>query len=57
MQIGFGKASLWGTFPTEKRLADEISVRVLAARGSDGGPLCIVAVGDEALMGENGRTF
>ena len=30
MLVGFGRASLWGSFATTKTLADEVDVRALA---------------------------
>ena len=44
LQVGFGKASLWGTWQTSRRLADDIDVRVLAARGE--GPTAALVVTD-----------
>ena len=43
-RVGFGRASLWGTWKTDKRPADEIDVRVLAAR--EGESLALIAVAD-----------
>ena len=41
---GFGRASMWGQFTTDKMLADDLDVRALAVRG-DGQPF-IIAVAD-----------
>ena len=42
--VGFGRASLWGSWKTDKKPADEIDVRTLAARR--GGSTALVAVAD-----------
>ncbi|HYF51570.1 MAG TPA: hypothetical protein VEJ63_19305 [Planctomycetota bacterium] len=48
LYAGFGRASMWGHFPTEKTLADELDVRTLAVRGD--GPPFIMAVADLGLL-------
>ena len=35
LQVGFGRASLWGAWRTDRRLADEIDVRAMVVRSGD----------------------
>jgi hypothetical protein len=42
-RVGFGRASLWGTWKTGRKPADEIEVRALAARQGDTTALLLVA--------------
>ncbi len=44
MEIGIGRATLWGTWKTGRRLADEVEFRVLIAR--NGGNSAAIAVAD-----------
>ena len=49
--VGMARASIYGTYRTDKRLVDEVDVRVLVARG-DGGPV-VLAVADVCNLWES----
>ncbi len=49
--VGMARASIYGTYHTDKRLVDEVDVRVLVARG-DGGPV-VLGVADVCNLWES----
>jgi hypothetical protein len=49
IEVGFGKADIWGVWESEKKLADELNVRAFAVKTNDG-KISIIAVFDLGLL-------
>jgi len=55
IEVGFGSASLWGRWKTDRELADEIDVRGLVAGGEGEWAVILAPEAEELLLRECGK--